>query len=353
MHLVKDFYLIKTNLSTICKDAVLLHPEVDTTTGWTLFEDGRLRLNFYDVILNYQEFCFDFSLKEINGRNGFFVDPQVCFNPSLNWHEAFTGYAMLFAVPFFLLTIFCYGCILKIKTDYEKCLILYLSLLSISYSLLGIWRIRKIKFSVLACITVGYAHTFYNMIYLIWNCILCFEIWSRCTSMRRISSYLLEYILVGSIGPLLMTGLIFAAQNIDMPDEYKPGISELQCSIVTTRWSALIYYYAPFTIAVIFSVILFCKILSYIKTTGRDSGHRRGARQMFIISVRLFLLMCYSYMSDVFYILSILIFNNVPLYVMPDILNALQGIVVFYLNVWKPRFFAAVKRKYKKWQSYY
>ncbi|XP_073837646.1 G-protein coupled receptor Mth2-like isoform X2 [Musca autumnalis] len=352
MHLVNDFYHIETNLNDKCKDIVSLYPDLNTNSNWTLYEDGRLRLDYYDVIFNYQEFCFTLTFDEFEGIPVFFVDPQVCFTPPLQWYEAVTGYAMLVSVPFFLLTIFCYGRILKTTNVYQKCLIPYLSFLSISYSLLGILRVGNIELDPIPCITVGYVNTFCVISYLVWNCILCFEIWCKCTSMIKRSSYLLWYFIVGTTVPLLMIGLIYVAQNIGIPDEYTPGITEMKCSIETTRWSALIYYYGPCIVAVIFSVILFCKILRYIKTSTKDSQNCRDERQMFLLSVRLFQLMCASWTCDIFsYFFAMLISKDIPLFFIPDILNATQGITIFYLYVCQRRISDAIKRRHKRINS--
>ncbi|XP_073837644.1 G-protein coupled receptor Mth2-like isoform X1 [Musca autumnalis] len=350
MHLVKNFHAIEKNLSTVCTYISNLRPDVDRNSDWTLFEDGRLRLDYYDVIFNYKEFCFDFTYEKYDDIYGFFVDPQVCFKPPLKWHEALTGYAMLVSVPFFLLTIFCYGCILKTTNVYQKCLIPYLSFLSISYSLLGILRVGNIELEPIPCITVGYVNTFCVMSYLVWNCILCFEIWCSCTSVIRTSSYLLWYFIVGTLVPLLMIGLIYKAQTIDIPEDYKPGISESQCSILTSRWSALIYYYGPCIVATIFSVILFCKIWGYINTSTKAS---KNERQMFLLSVRLFQLMCASWTCDILsYFFSMLISKDIPLFVIPDSLNATQGIVIFYLYVCQRRVSDNIKRRYSRRQSH-
>ncbi|XP_073837649.1 probable G-protein coupled receptor Mth-like 2 [Musca autumnalis] len=245
---------------------------------------------------------------------------------------------MLVSVPFLLLTIFCYCCILKIKNDYEKCLIPYLTFLAMTYLLTGVAVVMNKQIPPLMA-SVG---LFFVKSYLIWHCILCFEIWSRCTTMLERSSYFLWYFIVGSIGPLLMIGIDYAVENI----------CKTRCSLRTNLWLAPIFFYGLFLIVIIFSATLFCKTLRYINNSAADLKHRRDERQMFFVSVRLLQLMCVSWMLEIISnLLGRLISQDIPLFIIPDTLNATQGIIIFYSYVCRRRVSHAVKRLYERRRS--
>ncbi|XP_061393563.1 G-protein coupled receptor Mth2-like [Musca vetustissima] len=350
MHLIDDFYHINI---TKCPNKYPLLPyeneEGEEVDEWTYFENGTLWYN--GTYLNYMDFCFDITYVEDfdSGRYLFYVEPHICYDPPVNWNDVITGCGMLVSVPFFLLTIFSHSCILKAKSNLDKCMIPYLGALSISYSVLGFLKVNSNEtLPALECVVVGYINYFCVISYLVWNCIICFDIWSKVTSMLAGTSFVfLKYVIVGLLVPLTMTGLTYVAQTSKISEDLTPGINADHCSIETSRWSALIYLYGPCLLAVTFSIVLYCKILRYMHMSKRNS-QRCDERNTFYLNFRLFVLMCATWSFEIIsYFLKQLISEDIPLYCIPDILNATQGITIFYLFVCRKNILATIRNKLK------
>uniref|UniRef100_A0A1I8NJD8 Methuselah N-terminal domain-containing protein n=1 Tax=Musca domestica TaxID=7370 RepID=A0A1I8NJD8_MUSDO len=319
MNLMTDFHRVVKPLECPDENWSYLNPDIGEEINYTLYENGDLLDKFQN---KHMEFCFDIEFQEWNGIPYFFMDPKVCYPPEFYWDEVITGCGMLVSVPFFLLSIVFYSCASMRVSVHAKCMVPYLGSLAVSYSLSGFLKLSSVELPELECVTMGYVNYFCVTSYLIWNCIISYDVWYKCTRVvMKASSRFLRYSILGSVVPLAMTALTYAAQNSEIQESLLPGINAERCSIDTGSWSALIYLYGPCIAALTFSIVLYVHVLYYMRECERST---QVSRDTLMLSVRLFILMCSSWLCDVISYFLKMFWQNILLYMIPDILNAMQ-----------------------------
>ncbi|XP_059216838.1 G-protein coupled receptor Mth2-like isoform X2 [Stomoxys calcitrans] len=316
---------------------------------WTLYENGSL-LRLSDMrLMSEMEYCFDVSEFEIDGNLYFLVNPSNCASDTLPNNLIINGYAMLFSVPFFVLTILYLYCCMNIEKPYSKSLISYLSALAVSYSLISFMIISKIKFEPITCQILGFI-IYYTMIcYLTWTCIISYDLWYSYSNFGATSSFL-KYTIVGWMLPLIMT-LLTAIAQMTIPDpDFQPGIVAISCTLDNTRWSALIYLYIPCILALIYTLTMYIRTLVFIKRSNDVVQQNYDADSTsfgVFLNFRLFSFMCLSWIVDIvsfFWQATHQKEKNSGVY-LPDVLNASQGIFMFMTLIMHAKFWKNVCRR--------
>ncbi|XP_059216839.1 G-protein coupled receptor Mth2-like isoform X3 [Stomoxys calcitrans] len=348
-NLMLDFHHI---MGSVCEKEYVLVPEMEANDKWTLYENGSL-LRLSDMrLMSEMEYCFDVSEFEIDGNLYFLVNPSNCASDTLPNNLIINGYAMLFSVPFFVLTILYLYCCMNIEKPYSKSLISYLSALAVSYSLISFMIISKIKFEPITCQILGFI-IYYTMIcYLTWTCIISYDLWYSYSNFGATSSFL-KYTIVGWMLPLIMT-LLTAIAQMTIPDpDFQPGIVAISCTLDNTRWSALIYLYIPCILALIYTLTMYIRTLVFIKRSNDVVQQNYDADSTsfgVFLNFRLFSFMCLSWIVDIvsfFWQATHQKEKNSGVY-LPDVLNASQGIFMFMTLIMHAKFWKNVCRRSEK-----
>ncbi|XP_075161131.1 G-protein coupled receptor Mth2-like [Haematobia irritans] len=333
-HLRRDYYPI---VKRPC-DRNNLYPlsqEITTSDMWTLFENGTLLRHDDREYISQDKYCFDAYFPQEDSFP-ILVNPHNCGSDKLTESDIYNGYGILCSVPFFLATI---GIIIVANRDldvYKKCLISYLSALTISYLLLSYMILSTTQFTEIPCRILGFTIYYTTISYLIWTSIISHEIWKVNTKLTPASSFR-RYSLIGWMLPLLMTILTALAQFCISNEFFTPGINDEACLFDTTRWSALIYMYIPSILVLIFSVYKYIRTLIHLNAVQKECAKyivHKSNRVDFFRDFRVFLFMCLSWLLDTaaFFwgVTKTEKDSDSPIYI-TDILNGLQGIFMFFI----------------------
>ena len=154
---------------------------------------------------------------------------------------------------------------------------------------------------------------------------------------------------------LLTLILFFADEVFNLPHGIKPIIGVERCWIRDNRWVELLYVYLPLsTISVVNIVLYSCtaykinkcqKEISNMKTADSKRHSKVNAdKERFYLYLRLFIIMGVTWaMESVSWAFE----NASYMFVFTDALNCLQGSIIFFLFVWKPKVLDLIKKRWK------
>lgn len=76
----------------------------------------------------------------------------------------------------------------------------------------------------------GYLNQFLQLSQYTWLGIISYYIWKTCKDNNYSSSYF-KYAIIGYSLPLVMTAISYLAQNLEINEDLKPGISNSRCGL--------------------------------------------------------------------------------------------------------------------------
>jgi len=154
---------------------------------------------------------------------------------------------------------------------------------------------------------------------------------------------------------LLLTGVLFVVDHTTfIPEEYRPRMGVKRCWMYDSRLIEAIYTYTPISIILIINIALYSitafRIYQVQKETsairnGESQKHSKidADKDRFFLYLRLFIVMGVTWsMESVSFI-----FENEFVFYVSDILNCLQGFIIFILFVWKPKVKKLIVRRYR------
>ncbi|CRK99459.1 CLUMA_CG012624, isoform A [Clunio marinus] len=325
--------------------------------GWKFLPDGSVEEIDTNVNLHHQ-----YCIRKNGTTPNYILD--VCFpteqeNDVVDIVKALYPILMLFSVPFLVVTFLVYSCIKELRNLHGKCLMCYvLGLISLYLSLaliqLNYKELHQIQW---LCQSSGYIAYISVLICFFWLNVMCYDIWSafrqNCRINRNETKKFLSYCLYAFGLPLILTFLVYASNYADfIPDNYRSGIGEIRCWIRSGQIVELIYLYIPISIILILNSLFYSitayKIYRVQKETsivrGGESGRHSAMdidKARFFLYLRLFVVMGITWIIE---IVSWALTNSPILYI-TDTLNCLQGIIIFFLFIWKPKVKKIIKRK--------
>ena len=157
---------------------------------------------------------------------------------------------------------------------------------------------------------------------------------------------------------ILMTLILFFIDEVfDVPKSFKPIIGIERCWIRTDRFVEFLYVYLPISIISVVNIILYSFTAYTIYMNQKEVASKRngtGGSQInssihadedrFYIYLRLFIIMGVTWIMES---VSWAFKNSLYIFLLTDALNCLQGILIFFLFVWKPKVIELIKNKWK------
>ncbi|KNC34954.1 putative G-protein coupled receptor Mth-like 11 [Lucilia cuprina] len=290
-----------------CEEPYNMIKEVDTKTGWTLFENGSLLVNSSHKILNRTEYCFDFH-KMVFGEDTYkVIIPRFCQKKDArDFLEKLYYWTQVFSLVFLLVTVAVYCYIPELRnTLHGKCFMTYAGSLALFLAIYSFINLSKIMISVGPCLLIAYFNYYLQLFHYTWMSILCYDIWRNLNNLEYKSSYF-KYASCGYTLPLIVVLLGFALQN---PNIYEV-ITNDKCNLYAHTWSDVVYLYGPCLIIIIVSLIFIISTLRLLKMKYNEIYEKLSLKDSPESSYNPYLLLFYMMvfcwfldnLSDVFYI---------------------------------------------------
>ncbi|KAH8380250.1 hypothetical protein KR009_009684 [Drosophila setifemur] len=338
-----------------CAQMFGLQPEVTEYDAYLIFQNGSMLRKDDQLLLEKNQFCLVPTY--VNETDLFYIlNPANC--DSKNDQSAvriFNTYAMIFSVPFMLLTIAVYLLIPELRNQHGKSLVCYLMGLSVGYTTLCVVQFsREIEPDSMACKSFGYtSYTFFMAAYL-WLNVISFDLWHNFRGTRGINRFqekkrfLFYSLYAWGLAVVFLAFTLYAQEISDWPYYLKPGIGGgTFCWLDMTSWSALIYFYGPILVIVVANTVMF--IMTAVKIHGvqremariiageNSTKNLRTEKDKFGLFLRLFLIMGVTWTSE---LISYFVGNDKAwskYFYISDLCNAMQGFLIFMLFVMKKK----------------
>ncbi|XP_017843870.1 G-protein coupled receptor Mth-like [Drosophila busckii] len=347
---VLDEFVVQESLPVPCSAHFYLDNLNNKDNDWTLFENGSLLRHIDNRMLSKQDYCLQpHTIETPSEEMQVMLVPHNCMQqPKGLWGKTIL---CCFTLIGLVLTSVVYLSLPKLRNLHGYCLTCYLFCLLVAYSavLLDMWKMMENN-----CKLNGYVGYFAVMSGFLWLTVVSFDLWnSFCDRSFNVHTLGFKFriysIYAWGIASLFTIIVVIMDNVLDKNNEqhlqYLPGSGLYSCWIKTEDWSAMIYFYGPMSLQIIFNVTMF--ILTAVRIVGVRKEIRSFAlrqerqqklnsdKQTYGLFVRLFVVMgvtwtfeIFSYLSQNYGVLS-KIFNFF------DYINFSQGIIIFVMFVLK------------------
>lgn len=300
-----------------CTEMFSLVPEVNSYDTFQLYENGTLFREDDQHYIFKNEFCLvptsindtdlyytinpancdmfheNTTVKIINGFGKYKMSKAktvhiqlyilyVQINPDASLTTMFMFFpfatAMLFSIPFMLLTIAVYLLIPELRNQHGKSLVCYLVGLTVGYSLLCcLLLVEGIDPLSLSCKMFGYTTYFFFMSAFFWLNVISFDLWHNFRGTRGINRFqekkrfLLYSLYSWGLALMFLIFTILAQEYTEWPDYLKPGIGGGQfCWLDMTNWSAMFYFFGPIMAIIVANTVMFVMTAIKIHSVQRE-----------------------------------------------------------------------------------
>ncbi|KAJ6642043.1 G-protein coupled receptor Mth2 [Pseudolycoriella hygida] len=359
------FELFNYVVGTPCVEVFARDPiENEVTDTWALYKNGSVSMGDpQKELLNKNKYCFN----PWNFSGTFEMTVVTCFQKyEGNDTNSWLYYGMFFSLPFLVATIVIYAAIPELRNIHGKSLVCYLSMLVVGNSTLG-W----VKFNdsepvePVLCRTLGYTVYFSFVSSFFWLNVISFDLWRNfCgTYFRSKSDEYKKFILYSLYAWGSTTFLFLLCFSLDLsqtiPSKYKPGIGTETCFLPTSPLPQFLYFYLIIVLVMVsnstFFIITSLKIRSVkndlARMTSADDTHQQSLddkKEICALYVRLFIVMGISWIME---IISFLVNPVGKVFYATDIMNTIQGVIIFFLFVMKPKTMNLIKKRWRMWRD--
>ncbi|XP_046428127.1 G-protein coupled receptor Mth2-like isoform X2 [Neodiprion fabricii] len=341
-----------------------LNPSKYPNDEYYLMANGSLAMpkvqDSSQTIVDATSYCF--RLK----RNSSIYTPRLCEAadpPIMDPIRTASYIGALVSVPFLLATIFVYSVIPELRNIHGTTLKCYLASLVIAYVALGVDRIPNQKnFTDVSATCLFLGFTIYSSFVasFFWLNVMCFDMWWRFGGYGPLRSNgnsgdrkkFIRYSIYAWGCPILLTTICIVMEFADVGEStIKPDFRSSGCWFATKSAEAL-YYYGPAGVIITTNVFLFVltslKILEHKRNVKRhlnsgDSRRHDENKHWFSLYVKLFVVMGICWSTEV---ISGIWEGPRYIWYVTDMVNALQGIVIFVIFVCKKKICRSLKQRY-------
>ncbi|XP_071868507.1 probable G-protein coupled receptor Mth-like 1 isoform X1 [Bombus fervidus] len=313
----------------------IVNPEMRTFDNFTIIEEyGKPWLQFVDTVstkIEAESFCV--ARNPNTGVKIALVCTDIEYD-GIQWRNTLFCTLSIISAIFLIITLAVYVLLPELREIQDKAMMAVVTSLTVSYIILSIQMLRQQHDDDYhICVSLGFILYFGFMAVFFWLNIVSFNIW-RIVWFKdfMIGDKMLFtiYSIIGWSGPLCLLIAILITHHVE-GNHLKPGFGESSCWFNghEQTWA---YFYGPISILLTLNVI-------YLGLTGwrlwhqyRDySGSKlRVLRFKCLLYVKLILFMGVTW---IFEVLSYADHSKQDFWIPMDILNALQGFIIFLLLV--------------------
>ncbi|EDV95981.1 GH15468 [Drosophila grimshawi] len=319
-------------------------------------QDGTLQRHFDQINMSKQEYCLQpHPIKTGENETIITLVPHICAVTVPNqWLQ---NILRVLSIIFLILTIIVYLSLSKLRNLHGYCFICYMICIALAFALLQVDSWGD-DWTLAGCMVNGYVGYFAVMAGFLWLTVISYDLWTcfrdnnyniqRYTPKYR---FLIYSIYAWGVGALLTITVIVLDQVLDVDDDdqtlWRPGVAFYSCWVNTMDWSAMLYFYGPMALQIIFNLIMFTltarrfaelkRELKVVATAEeREQSHKYNERSCTQF-VRLFVIMGVAWTFEIFsYLAARLEWSPLErIFDISDYINCAQGIIIFVLFVLK------------------
>ncbi|XP_024081140.1 G-protein coupled receptor Mth2-like isoform X2 [Cimex lectularius] len=335
-----------------------LEPQLDKNDEFVLLDEGYLQIPaLSDPPIHPSEYCLE-SFKMDDGSVA--VLPLICFpQPVVEplWKtitDVIYPLGCIISVPFLIMILFVYLGISELKDTYGKLVSCHCFCLAVAYATLGIVHIFGSDLTQEMCIGFAYIIQFSFLSCFIWLNILCFHTWKRLTrkATHNTTSSSSDKCVFFKYN-LFAWGIPTAIVVITVVMDYTPSIplSYLKPNMgVSACWfqgdkSVIPFFYGPIILVLIGNTVYFVLTARFLhKNRNKKNGtseihHLSDVVNAVIINrkeklfMQVLVLFCMMGLNWILEVLSWAIGSPSQFWIITDVLNTLQGPILFWVFV--------------------
>ncbi|CAK9822322.1 G-protein coupled receptor Mth2 [Anthophora retusa] len=316
----------------------LIDPDVAATDNFTIIQEyGKSWLQFTET--EYEKIPANrFCVAERNNSRIALIcfEPEYYTSPAI-WKDTLFCILGIISAIFLIATLAAYVLLPELREVQDQVMMAVVTSLAVSYIVLSIQKLRPQEDDdYTICISLGFMLYFGFMSVFFWLNIVSFNIWRTVWFDRfvmREKALFLIYCGIGWGGPICFLIVALVTHHVD-GNHLKPGFGEQTCwfSGPKQMW---VYFYGPIAILLTLNII-------YLGLTGWRLWHQyhdnnklrgnklRALRFKCLLYVKLIFVMGITW---IFEVLSFADLSRNDFWILTDILNALQGFIIFFLLV--------------------
>ncbi|XP_045461967.1 G-protein coupled receptor Mth2-like isoform X8 [Harmonia axyridis] len=323
-----------------------------------IFADGSVK--FWDKwgmlnVLSYEKFC----VEDIEAEDR--MDVLACMAleaPRDENKDKIYNLGMVISMPFLLITFIVYA-LLPDRNLHMKALMCYVINLLLAYMFIVTIQLSDTVFPDDICAILGFGCIFFFLSSFFWMNVICIDIFLGFRGIRggpgiRSSEWkrFLIYCIYAWGMSLLIVFITFMINTYVNPISiFHPGVAIGQC-FIRDGLPMLLYFYGPMGILIISNVLLFALTALRIRKVKKDtamlkhSGSKRHSddeQQNFNLYFKLLLAMGVNWSME---IISWAVTLPQYFWYLSDICNALYGVIIFFIFVFKRNIWKQLKRRY-------
>ncbi|XP_012262716.2 G-protein coupled receptor Mth2 [Athalia rosae] len=360
---------------------------------WHITPEGMVHVPGYKTY-EHQQHCMEMFYNSSIGPDDLY--PFICFEDPPPPEDAtatrFQVNATLLSIScaFLLITLLVYICLPALQNLHGKTLMCHVGSLLMAYICLTMVAVASPADSQLdpaddandavdstsLCILIGYMMLFSFLSTFFWLNVICFDIWWKFGSLRhsgrsntrRRENYkrFLFYCLYAWGLALVFMLLAVATDMFKLIPKYlRPGIGMNRCWFSTGRqqYGEVLFFTGPVSLQLVVNLIFFiltarrcsmvkAEIQRRVKKNQSDGCTNRrfeSDKSKLILNVKLFVVMGISWVLEIVsYLLNHYMSHlswKTEFFYVSDVVNCLQGLLIFMLFVLKKKVFYALRRK--------
>ncbi|KAB0792052.1 hypothetical protein PPYR_14013 [Photinus pyralis] len=322
-----------------------LEPNVYEDDAYYLQTNGSLWMPNTGEWLGFEEFC----LENMGGNE---ISALLCFSER-----------MMISLPFLFATFLVYA-VLPDLTLHAKCLMCYVITLGLGYASLLFIQFNSSLIEDASCATIGISCYYFLMTSFFWMNAIAIDIWWTFSGLRRLSGSRKEserkhfflYCGYACGASFLLISIVvgLTVGDVDQKAWYYPGFGKNQCWF-KGEMAQCLYIYVPLAAIIIANVVLFAVTAFKIKRVQRDTAVLRkedksyeNDKQKFHLFLKLMLAMGVNWTTEfVSWLVNWQVAHVPPsVWYLTDFCNAVYGVLIFFLFVFKRNVWKQLKRRY-------
>ncbi|CAH1179454.1 unnamed protein product [Phaedon cochleariae] len=274
---------------------------------------------------------------------------------------------MIISMPFLLLTFLVYV-ILPETSLHRRALMSYVLTLLVGYILLVTVQLNDNTVPNTLCHVLGYSIIFFFTVSFFWMNVMCIDMWLAFSGIRGFNGKksaekkrFIIYCLYAWGVPLLHILTVFLLNTYgDERSAYHPQLGYRKC-FVEDGLPNLLYFYLPMAIVIVINIILFIlttiriqkakRETSMLKHTDSKRHSYEDDKQKFNLYLKLMLAMGINWSMELISWVVTWKINKSPTWIwyLTDFTNAIYGVVIFFLFVFKKKIWRSLKKRYYVW----
>ncbi|XP_064538273.1 probable G-protein coupled receptor Mth-like 11 isoform X2 [Drosophila montana] len=359
-------FIVQKHLPVPCKDHLLVNAAGNEKHGWTLFENGTLVRHFDGGQLSKRDYCLQ-PIHRPDSQLLYKLEPHHCLPPI----DKTSDYIQTVSIFFMAIIIVVYLFLPNFKSIHGKCCTCYFTCLTLSFLLHVIvtfgW-VDTVHSHI--CYLIGYSGYYVIMATFLWLLLINYNLWKTFNNIgvRRRSRFTNYNIFVWSVAAifLIITCLADFLYEVNENEEdpnmfiFKPGVGIYSCWIITSKVSAMIYFYGPIFLLIVCNTTFFIKTAMRIFVQNKNNKRQlkktecqRNLRNLtnFEMFFRLFIIVGVMWLLEIISYLCLLFNVNSMWVKFADMLTSAQGVILFVVTIIKKDVLRSIAERIVKRKS--